>query len=144
MATYSSVLAWRIPGTVAPGGLLSLGLHRVRHDWSDLAAAAATYTSILIFFSATRTATKKIILYKNVLGETIKLILLNIDSWLCISGSTSVGYRKELIGIRELILRVLPNKLLHTNLLRISFPGNSTCNNIYLSIYLLFIKCVPD
>ena len=31
-ATYSSVLAWRIPGTVGPGGLLSMGLHRVGHD----------------------------------------------------------------------------------------------------------------
>ena len=31
-ATHSSVLAWRIPGTVEPGGLLSMGLHRVRHD----------------------------------------------------------------------------------------------------------------
>ena len=38
MATHSSVLAWRIPGTVGPGGLLSMGLHRVGHDWSDLAA----------------------------------------------------------------------------------------------------------
>ena len=41
MATHSSVLAWRIPGTGEPGGLPSLGSHRVRHDWSDLAAAAA-------------------------------------------------------------------------------------------------------
>ena len=41
MATHSSVLVWRIPGTVEPGGLLSMGLHRVGHDWSDLAAAAA-------------------------------------------------------------------------------------------------------
>ena len=40
MATHSSVLAWRIPGTGEPGGLPSMGLHRVRHDWSDLAAAA--------------------------------------------------------------------------------------------------------
>jgi len=32
MATHSSVLAWRIPGTGEPGGLLSMGLHRVRHD----------------------------------------------------------------------------------------------------------------
>ena len=32
MATHSSVLAWRIPGTVEPGELLSLGLHRVGHD----------------------------------------------------------------------------------------------------------------
>ena len=41
MATHSSVLAWRIPGTGEPGGLLSMGPHRVGHDWSDLAAAAA-------------------------------------------------------------------------------------------------------
>ena len=41
MATHSSVLAWRIPGTGEPGGLLSMGSHRVRHYWSDLAAAAA-------------------------------------------------------------------------------------------------------
>ena len=39
MANHSSVLAWRIPGTGEPGGLPSMGLHRVRHDWSDLAAA---------------------------------------------------------------------------------------------------------
>ena len=32
MATHSSVLAWRVPGTEEPGGLLSMGLHRVRHD----------------------------------------------------------------------------------------------------------------
>ena len=44
MATHSSVLAWRIPGTGKPGGLPSMGLHRVGHDWSDLAAAAAAYT----------------------------------------------------------------------------------------------------
>ena len=41
MATHSSILAWRIPGTEEPGGLPSMGSHRVRHDWSDLAAAAA-------------------------------------------------------------------------------------------------------
>ena len=42
MATHPSVLAWRIPGTGEPGGLPSMGSHRVGHDWSDLAAAAAT------------------------------------------------------------------------------------------------------
>ena len=45
MATHSSVLAWRILGTAEPGGLLSMGSHRVRHDWSDLAAAAAAAAS---------------------------------------------------------------------------------------------------
>ena len=39
MATHSSVLAWRIPGMGEPGGLPSMGLHRVGHDWSDWAAA---------------------------------------------------------------------------------------------------------
>ena len=43
VATHSSVLAWRIPGTEEPGGLPSMGSHRVRHDWCDLAAAAAAY-----------------------------------------------------------------------------------------------------
>ena len=40
MATHSSVLAWRIPGMGEPGGLPSMGSHRVGHNWSDLAAAA--------------------------------------------------------------------------------------------------------
>ena len=39
MPTHSSVLAWRIPGTGEPGGLLSMGSHRIGHNWSDLAAA---------------------------------------------------------------------------------------------------------
>ena len=39
MATHSSVLAWRIPEMGEPRGLTSVGSHRVRHDWSDLAAA---------------------------------------------------------------------------------------------------------
>ena len=41
MATHSSVLAWRIPGTGEPDGLPSMGSHRVGHDWSDLAATVA-------------------------------------------------------------------------------------------------------
>ena len=48
MATHSSVLAWRIPGTGEPGGLPSKGSHRVGHDCSDLAAAAAMGTDTMI------------------------------------------------------------------------------------------------
>ena len=40
MATHSSVLAWRVPGTGEPGGLPSMGSHGVGYDWSDLAAVA--------------------------------------------------------------------------------------------------------
>ena len=47
MATHSSVLAWRIPGTGEPGGLLSLGSHRVGHDWSNLAAAQIVQVHLL-------------------------------------------------------------------------------------------------
>ena len=47
MATHSSVLAWRIPGTGEPGGLLSVGSHRVGHDRSDLAVAVAIGRTML-------------------------------------------------------------------------------------------------
>ena len=45
MATHSSILAWRIPGMGEPGGLPSMGLHRVGHDLCELAAAAAEISS---------------------------------------------------------------------------------------------------
>ena len=43
MATHSSDLAWRIPGMGEPGGLPSMGSHRVGHDWSDLAATVVQF-----------------------------------------------------------------------------------------------------
>ena len=52
MATHSSVVAWRIPGTEEPSGLPSMGSHRVGHDWSDLAAAAAAAGRLLESFRA--------------------------------------------------------------------------------------------
>ena len=45
MATHSSVLAWRIPGTGEPGGLPSLGSHRVGHDGSDSSSSSSSGTS---------------------------------------------------------------------------------------------------
>ena len=48
MATHSSVLAWRIPGTGEPGELPSMGSHRVGHDWSDWAAAAAPTSKVML------------------------------------------------------------------------------------------------
>ena len=47
MATHSSVLTWRIPGTGELGGLPSMGSHRVGHYWSDLAAAAEYLVVVL-------------------------------------------------------------------------------------------------
>ena len=59
MATHSSVLAWRIPEMAEPGGLPSMGSHRVGHDWSDLAAVAGIYmvkllSSKFFFLSSSR------------------------------------------------------------------------------------------
>ena len=75
MATHSSVLAWRIPGTGEAGGLPSIGSQRVGHDWSDLAAAAAAayhfsrfYIYALIwysFFSSFKTTKLSCIFKKN-------------------------------------------------------------------------------
>ena len=49
MATHSSVLAWRIPGMAEPGWLPSMGSHKVGHNWSDLAAAAAAARLVIAF-----------------------------------------------------------------------------------------------
>ena len=49
MATHPTVLAWRIPGTGEPGGLPSMGSHRVGHDWSDLAAAGFLIWVLFLF-----------------------------------------------------------------------------------------------
>ena len=59
MATHSSILALRIPGTGEPGGLPFMGSHRVGHDWSDLATAAAKlycWCVILFVFGASLVA----------------------------------------------------------------------------------------
>ena len=52
IATHSSVLAWRIPGTGEPGGLQSMGSHRVRHDRSNLAAAAARKSAAIAIYTS--------------------------------------------------------------------------------------------
>ena len=69
MATHSSVLAWRIPGTGEPGGLPSMGSHRVGHDWSDLAAAAVlVYIYTMEYYSAIKKST-----FESVLMRWMKL-----------------------------------------------------------------------
>ena len=61
MATHFSVLAWRIPGMGEPGGRPSMELHRVRHDWSDLAAAAGKETEDTDDFKEIRCEKGKVI-----------------------------------------------------------------------------------
>ena len=86
MATHSSVLAWRLPGTGEPGGLPSIGSHRVGHDWSHLAAAAASGKS---------TASRAL----------LGLMLWRLDgggSKVVITGSHTTGRAQETLSLRKL------------------------------------------
>ena len=73
MATHSSVLAWRIPGTGEPGELPSMGSHRVRHNWSNLAAAAAAAQILIILPQLIYTITENILVLKywNIIFEIL-------------------------------------------------------------------------
>ena len=73
MAPYSSVLAWRIPGTGELGGLPSMELHRFRHDWSDLAAAAVQSLSHVRLFVTPWTAAHQDSLSINSSRSSLKL-----------------------------------------------------------------------
>ena len=73
MATYSSVLACRIPGMGEPGGLPSMGLHRVGHDWSDLAASI-----ILKYMEVIKELKTKIIIHPGIIGILYFLLLSNV------------------------------------------------------------------
>ena len=85
MATHSTVLAWRIPGTGKPGGLPSMGSHRVGHDWSDLAAAAAADKRSLVNFLYYESDSKYFMLYRSCglhLNHSVLLFIMKgvIDS----------------------------------------------------------------
>ena len=83
MATHSSVLAWRIPGTVEPGGLLSIGSHRVGHDWSDLAAATAAFSIVQLSYPYMTTG-KTIALTRRTFVGKVMSLLFNMQSRLVI------------------------------------------------------------
>ena len=69
MATHSSVLAWRIPGTREPGGLPSVGLHRVGHNWSDLAVAFLLVIFLILKYISKGRFNSKI--FSNILNSKI-------------------------------------------------------------------------
>ena len=69
MATHSSVLTWRIPGTAEPGGLPSMGSHRVEHDQSDLAAAATMDQALFQVLCYNEESQKQTIKYRSYIGS---------------------------------------------------------------------------
>ena len=80
MATHCSVLAWRIPGTGAPGGLPSMGSHRVGHDRSNLAAAAVAclFISVLLYQLYT-------VVFLHCKLQQIQLNITHPHFWICLS-----------------------------------------------------------
>ena len=87
MATHSSVLAWRTPGTGEPGGLPSMGSHGVGHDWSNLAAAAAAAAS---HFKITET--------QSLIPSPLQIALMSF----CPSSSNRSGLPDSLIVLRDI------------------------------------------
>ena len=73
MATHSNVLVWRIPGMAEPDGLLSMGSHRVRHSWSNLAAAAVSSQGKRHFVETLKMSKRQLI------GEGIREELVDLE-----------------------------------------------------------------
>ena len=96
MATYSSVLAWRIPGMGEPDGLPSMGSQRVGHDWSNLAAAAAAARG----FSSTWTVNFQVFKLDLEKAEEPEIKLL-----------TSAGSSKKQESSRKTSLLTMPKPL---------------------------------
>ena len=128
MATHSSILAWRIPGTGEPGGLPSMGWHRVGHDWSDLVAANSLscfwrpVVLILVPFSKPldlnahtrlRISLKlcNVLNFISVLKASVKLLLGLSHTWAVqIEPESSVGSYTELeyLHLQLLFLMIPP------------------------------------
>ena len=116
MATHSSVLAWRIPGTAERGGLPSLGLHRVGHDWSDLAAAAEI-----------RYTTWNNLMPREFLNYRKKGILLLLKSWT----HKKISHSLKWLGKRACSVMWLfstPRTIVHQPPLSIGFPRQEYCS----------------
>ena len=127
MATHSSVLAWRIPGTEEPGGLPSTGSHRVGHDWSSLAAAVITtcFLNVMIEYLHTYLAHNKY-------WMNIQLLLLLILLLQAREKSTEPQIETSVKYILNFVYKLVINKIYvnichainkvkHTYILHISF-----------------------
>ena len=80
MAPHSSVLAWRIPGTGEPGELLSMGLHRVGHDCSDLVVVVVVVSFVFQLSYSYMTTGKTTDLTVWTLVSEVMSLLFNIAS----------------------------------------------------------------
>ena len=123
MATHSNVLAWRIPGTGEPGGLPSVRSHRVGHDWSDLAAAAAAVLESDI--------------YPRSPGSFYWRMELETKSWkegVPIATGVSAASRPSEVRARKYMCVYWPvNSYIPTNIF--------TCNHMYIMLIISSYQC---
>ena len=99
MAAHSSVLTWRIPGTGEPGGLPSMGSHRVGYDWLDAAAAAAVACLLGPFLAGRRGCQGRISRQQKVLSKKGgHLPTKNTYIGLLLEQKVDFYYNKSLMG----------------------------------------------
>ena len=129
MATHSSVLAWRIPGTGEPGGLPSIGSHRVGHDWSDSAAAAAQYLTFSDLFHFAKYPLGPMHLISQPTRNTAEslwlTVLLSVHSSVCNKGPEG------------LILPLVQSKLQLCLLYAFNTAAQAMFSNLYSLILLI-------
>ena len=122
MVPHSSVLAWRIPGTGEPGGLPSMGSHRVGHDWSHLAAAAQIFIwTILCFYfymiqnifkkmfvmaSLTQVLFSKVLFYFQIFGDFSGIFALLISSSILFCFEYRLWMISALINLLRTVLKL--------------------------------------
>ena len=146
METHSSVLVWRIPGTGEPGGLSSIGSHRVGYDWSDLAAAAADSenNAIIRIFSRGRGGgginrqSRYSVWFYNVLIYLLEIIQqitprgkLHINFPLCVMMICQCG-PSIIINIPIECVMLTARKVMHAD--RDGFSGNSLHRVLYFTL----------
>ena len=122
MATHSSVLAWRIPGMGEPGGLPSMGSHRVRHHWSGLAAGAAGYPKVLIWLNILLSSLwpKSAFPKRSQSCKVRNQMILSLTPWIC---------------VLSLIIRLLKD-----NCLSKSITNNTVIKNTVHNLYSLSVS----
>ena len=142
MATYSSVLAWRIPGMGEPGGLPSMGSHRVGHDCSDLVVVVALYQlfqrrqkSDLI--GAAWVGLLQEVLFKRVRGPWLTLKQMNIQKKkIAIRAWTEKIYKKQTKKPPRKIIAIATFSFSSRLLFLYNFTENH--DHPIVTVYLLF------